>query len=174
MTSLSEIKYAINAIDSLIVDPNKGLPEDIFLLATRITPMVNVDLLIKNEKNQTLLTWRDDRYSMPGWHVPGGIIRFKETMAERVLAVARTELGAEVEFVPVPLVINELIHPERKERGHFISILYKCRLSSIPDESLAFHGGVPRTGQWMWHEKCPDNIISVHEIYREYIALTVT
>lgn len=43
--------------------------------------MVNVDLLIKNvSSNETLLTWREDEYYGPGWHVPGGIVRFKETI----------------------------------------------------------------------------------------------
>jgi colanic acid biosynthesis protein WcaH len=60
------------------------------------------------------LTWRDDGYCNPGWHIPGGIIRFKETIATRIKVVARYELGAEVDFDPVPLAINEVIHPSRK------------------------------------------------------------
>ena len=76
------LKKIINQIESSIENPSNGLPEDIFLLISRLTPLINVDLLIKNEQNHTLLTWRDDGYYPPGWHVPGGIIRFKETIAE--------------------------------------------------------------------------------------------
>jgi colanic acid biosynthesis protein WcaH len=56
MADRTAIKQAIDTIDSLIGDPRRGLPEDLFLFASRITPMVNVDLLIKNERSQALLT----------------------------------------------------------------------------------------------------------------------
>ena len=169
MADLTAIKQAIDTIDSLIGDPRRGLPEDLFLFAGRITPMVNVDLLIKNEKKQTLLTWRDDGYGKAGWHIPGGVIRYKEPIADRIRAVARTELGAEVAFQPIPLAIKEIINPDRRVRGHFISFLYQCCLTTAPDNRLQYRSGEPLPNQWMWHDTCPDNIIPVHEIYREYI-----
>jgi colanic acid biosynthesis protein WcaH len=159
----------LEIIESTIQDPTKGLPEDIFLFISRITPLVNVDLLIRNELNQTLLTWRNDGYYPAGWHVPGGIIRYKETMQERIHAVAATELGATVDYSQSPLAINEIIHPNRKNRGHFISFLYQCRLTGKLDDSIRYAVGNPRPGEWAWHDKCPDNFISVHEIYRTFI-----
>jgi ADP-ribose pyrophosphatase YjhB (NUDIX family) len=169
MTDPTAMKQATDTIDSLIRDPRRGLPEDLFLLASRITPMVNVDLLIKNDEGQTLLTWRDDGYWMPGWHIPGGIIRYQESMAERIHAVARTELGAEVAFEPAPLAIKEIINPFRRVRGHFISFLYQCSLKSGPDHKRQSRSGEPQINQWMWHGTCPRNIIPVHEMYREFM-----
>jgi len=84
-----------------------------------------VDLLIKDEDNHTLLTWRDDGYTEPGWHLPGGIIRFKETLASQVKPLARLEQGVEVGFDSVPLAINDIIHPTRRIRGDFI-LFYFC------------------------------------------------
>ncbi len=169
MTDPTAIKRATDTIDSLIRDPRRGLPEDLFLLASRITPMVNVDLLIKNDEGKTLLTWRDDGYWMPGWHIPGGIIRYQESMAARIQAVATTELGAEVTFEPVPLAIKEIINPYRRVRGHFISFLYQCSLTAGPDPERQYRTGEPLPNQWMWHETCPQDIIPIHEIYREFI-----
>jgi ADP-ribose pyrophosphatase YjhB (NUDIX family) len=169
MTDLTAMNRAIDTIDSIIEDPGRGLPEGLFRFASRITPMVNVDLLIKNEKKQTLLTWRDDGYWKAGWHVPGGIIRYQEQIGERIQAVARMELSAEVAFQPVPLAIKEIINPERRERGHFISFLYQCSLLTAPESSLQYRSGEPLSNQWMWHDICPENIILVHEIYRKYI-----
>lgn len=163
------VKKNIDILESCIQNPTKGLPEEVFLFASRITPMINVDLLIKNEQNQPLLTWRDDGYYSAGWHVPGGIIRYKEKIVDRVLAVARNELGAKVDFNDVPLAINEVIHDTRKNRGHFISILYRCSLTQQPDESLRCKDSLPHPNEWMWHHACPDNIISVHEMYRKLI-----
>jgi colanic acid biosynthesis protein WcaH len=164
-----ELRELINIIESFIENPTNGLPEDIFLFISRITPIVNVDLLIKNEQNHTLLTWRDDGYYSPGWHVPGGIVRFKETIAERIRAVAKNELGAEVDFNKTPLAINEVIHSARKNRSHFISFLYQCSLVTQPNESLRCKNNSPNPNEWMWHSTCPLNIISVHEMYRKYI-----
>jgi len=164
-----DIAHAITLLKSAAADPSTGLPEEVFLLVSELTPMVNVDLLIKDNEGRTLLTWRDDPHYEPGWHVPGGIVRFKERLEDRVRAVAREELGAGVEFGQIPLAINEVIRPDRKTRGHFVSLLYRCRLSTPPDERQRYRSGRPRPAQWKWHAQCPDNIISVHEMYRALI-----
>lgn len=163
------MKATIDALASLIENPSKGLPEDLFLFITSITPMINVDLLIKNQKKQTLLTWRDDGFWSPGWHIPGGIVRYKETMIDRINAVAAIELRSGVSFKTSPIAINEIIHPTRKVRGHFISFLFECSLTGDVDPKIMYKQGVPNPGEWAWYDKCPDNIISVHEMYREFI-----
>ncbi len=162
------IKKIINQLEACVENPTTGLPEDVFLFVSRITPLVNVDLLIKNELNHTLLTWRDDDYSA-GWHVPGGVVRIKERFAQRINAVAAGELGAKVNFKKKPLAVNEVILPSLTARGHCISFLYGCTLISPPDEKLKYVNGIPKPGEWAWHYKCPDNIISVHEMYRRFI-----
>lgn len=164
------MKRSIQRLESVVEDPSKGLPEDVFLFISRITPMINVDLLIRNEKQHTLLTWRDDGYWAPGWHIPGGIVRFKELISDRLNAVAACELRAGIAFKNEPLAINEVIHPSRKNRGHFISLLYECVLTSALDGKLRYHKGIPKPGEWAWHKKCPENIIAVHEMYRPYIG----
>jgi len=164
-----EIKKIIDLLESLIKNPQEGLPEDIFLFVSRITPMINVDLLIKNEQNHTLLTWRDDGYYPAGWHIPGGIVRYKETISDRINAVAKRELGAEVKFKNVPLAINEVILSSIRNRSHFISLLYECTLISPLNKNLKFKKGIPKPGEWAWHNKCPKDIISVHQMYGKFI-----
>jgi len=151
------------------MNPKKGLPEDVFVFLSSISPVINVDLLIKDKHGRTLLTWRDDIYNGAGWHIPGGVIRFKETLAERVRAVAAGELGARVKFTKEPIAVNEVIHPSRKPRGHFISLLYHCELISPLDKKIKFKGGRLRPGDWAWHKNCPSNIIAVHRMYRKFI-----
>ena len=75
-----------------------GLPDEVFYYISRTTPLVNVDLLIKDENGRTLLSWRNDRYAGKGWHVPGGIVRFKETLETRVQKVAEIEVGVNISF----------------------------------------------------------------------------
>jgi len=123
MTMAENITKVESAIADLAV-----LTEKAFLFVRRITPMINVDLLIKNPDGAILLTWYDDRYWSPGWHIPGGIVRYKETMAECILKMAQHERETGVEFRPEPLKIKKIIHLVRKKRSHFISMLFACRL----------------------------------------------
>ncbi|TSC96021.1 MAG: hypothetical protein Athens101410_174 [Parcubacteria group bacterium Athens1014_10] len=162
------IAEAIKVLKKKVSNPSLGLPDDLFYYVTTITPMINVDLLIKDEKGRTLLSWRNDQYAGKGWHLPGGIIRFKETMETRIQKVAETEIGVKVDYDPNPLAINEIINNEREIRGHFISVLYRCSLSS---DFVPKNKGISKTepGYLMWHDQCPDNLLKWHDIYRKYI-----
>ena len=75
---------AITILEDDIGAQSTGLPQEIFYFVSRTTPMVNVDLLIKDERKRTLLAWRNDALAGEGWHLPGGIIRFKEKIEERL------------------------------------------------------------------------------------------
>lgn len=165
MRSLAD---AIAELDRNVANPTAGLPDEVFYYISRTTPLVNVDLLVKDEHDRTLLSWRDDPYAGRGWHVPGGIVRFKETLGERIRKVAASELGTEVVFDPAPLALNELIHPERGNRGHFISLLYKC---SLPGSFVPKNDGLSPSdpGYMRWHSGCPLDLITYHEIYRNLI-----
>lgn len=158
----------LSFLDKQITNPSLGLPEEVFLFVSRITPMVNVDLLIKDETGRVLLSWRSDQFAGTGWHIPGGIVRFKEKLEERILKVAETEIGAIIKFNPNPLAINQ-IHCKQNTRGHFISILYECFLSS---KYIPKNIGLSKidNGFLMWHDFCPIELVEVHEIYRKYIV----
>jgi len=160
---MSHINKLIDELDLVIEEPKLGLPEEVFLFASRITPMVNVDLLIRNTNNEILLTWRGGDYYSPGWHVPGGIVRFKESVYERINKVAKIELGTSVEFETSPIMVNEIIRsPNRANRGHFISLLFDCKLKNSPSKQKGY-------GELKWFGKCPIDIIPVHSMYRDII-----
>ena len=153
----------IDELNSKIGDPNKGLPEDVFLLMSRNTPMVNVDLLILNSNKEKLLTWRGGDYYSPGWHMPGGIVRYKESLHDRVQLVAKIELGANVDFKLEPIMISEVIRSQsRRNRGHFISFLFSCTLISDPIHQKGY-------GKHGWFKKCPDSLIPVHLMYKNIL-----
>ncbi len=163
-----DIQTAIQEIEHSAADPRTGLPNEVFRLVSRLVPMVNVDLLIQDELHRTLLSWRDDEFAGRGWHVPGGIIRYKETAAERIRQVMETEIGMILECEPAPAAVNDVI-VQHETRGHFISLLYRCRADSrfIPENR-----GVTRNtpGYLEWHKTCPDNLVEVHEMYRQIIT----
>jgi ADP-ribose pyrophosphatase YjhB (NUDIX family) len=160
----------LTALEAWAPEPSAGLPESLFLLVSRLTPLVNVDLLVQVERRGTLLTWREDEFYGAGWHVPGGIIRYKETAEDCIRATAQRELGASVEFDPQPVAVIQAIEPRRRERGHFISLLYRCRLTAPPAEALRFTGAAPQRGQWAWHAHCPPDLIPAQAPYRRFLT----
>jgi ADP-ribose pyrophosphatase YjhB (NUDIX family) len=162
-----DLRAHISALESTLGDARLGLPEEVFRFVSRITPLINVDLLIQDDHSRTLLTWRDDEFYGPGWHVPGGIIRYKESSADRLRACAREELGADVAFEPGPLLVAESIRG-KKTRGHHISLLFRCRLLSPPDEAKRAASDRPSSGQWRWHERCPPDLLEAQHEYARF------
>jgi colanic acid biosynthesis protein WcaH len=144
-------------------------PKDLFLFVSRITPLVNVDLLIQDSIGRTLLTWRSDRFFGPGWHVPGGIIRYKEPAAERVRKVAKAELGIDVTFDAAPMAVHESIASARRNRAHGISLLYRCQAVGNPDPARRYVTEHPLPGQWHWHQRCPPDLIEEQRAYAAYL-----
>ena len=162
-----KIKEAVKFLEEQVPNPSKGLPDELFYYISRTVPMINVDLLIKDENSRTLLSWRDDQYTGKGWHIPGGIVRFKEKLETRILKVAEMEIGAKVKFDPVPIAINQII-TKNNTRGHFISILYKCFLSNkfVPQNKGL---SSKNAGYLKWHANCPKDLLKFHNIYKKFL-----
>jgi colanic acid biosynthesis protein WcaH len=166
-----ELEAAIREIEAASGDPSggRGLPLPVFLMISRLIPLFTVDLLIQDDRGRTLLTWRDDEHFGAGWHIPGGALRYKETIAERLHKCAEEELGARITFVPEPVAVEEEIDPEQRTRGHNIALLYRCRLVSGPDRARQAMPGSPRRDEWAWHERCPENMLPVHRRYARFL-----
>jgi len=165
------IEASIATLVEAVPDPSLGLPDSVFYYISRTTPLVNVDLLVKDESGRTLLSWRNDSYAGTGWHIPGGIVRFKETLETRVEKVAESEIGTAVQFDRTPIALHQIIHPELEIRGHFISLLYKCFLPGTfkPQNT----GLSPEDAGYIeWHDRCPANLLDLQKMYRKYIDET--
>lgn len=167
-----ELKFHLDKILDYVKNAKDGLPTDVFYFVSQLTPLINVDLLVKNKKGQILLTWRDDQFYGPAWHIPGGIIRFKEKIEDRIEKVAQTELGSSVRFSPEPIHIRGQINTDRDIRGHFISLLFLCELTADLPQERAHTKDEPKSGQWAWHNESPKNLLKVHESFRKYIDET--
>jgi ADP-ribose pyrophosphatase YjhB (NUDIX family) len=146
-------------------DPRNGLPDEVFHFIRKVTPLINVDLLIRRD-GHALLAWREDEYDK-GWHVPGGIVRFREAFHARIDAVALTEIGATVESEPSPCNLAEI---RELRRGHFVSLLYRCRLTSEIDPARIYSGhGKPANGSLSWIEGVPDNLYPMQLFYKDWL-----
>jgi hypothetical protein len=57
---------------------------------------------------------------------------------------------------------------ERRDRGHFISLLFGCRLLGPLDERRRA-GGTLSPGMWRWHAKPPADLLDVHRPYARFL-----
>ncbi len=158
------------------LDPEKGLTNGLFTFASSLIPIVNVDLFITDNDGRLLLSWRDDTYFGEGWHIPGGCLRIRETLENRIQKTALMEIGTKVEYEKEPISVREAILQQsrpwldnRLERSHNISFLYKAWL---PDGFEIFNGDkqVHDSGYLQWFDHIPDDLLIAHrELYLDLL-----
>ena len=171
-----EQAMAVEVLRCSEINTDCGMPEELFLLVSSLVPLPNVDLLIVNEKNQLLLSRRNDHYYEKNWHIPGGCMRFNEEFAHRIQETARLELGSIVTFDEIPLAVRNVIRGPRhtlshpRERGHNVAILYRCHLPE--DYSIEIHNqGLTEedNGYLKWFKNLPKDFSIVQHVYDDIL-----
>lgn len=67
-----------------------------FLEVIESTPLVSIDIILKNLSGEYLLGKRTNRPAQGFWFVPGGRIRKNETLQAAMSRISLTELGIEI------------------------------------------------------------------------------
>lgn len=161
----SEYVFSSDDTADAIRGAKTGLSDDVFSFVASVTPMINVDLLIERD-GKVLFAWRDDGKNL-GWHIPGGIIRYKETFHDRIIKTALNEIGTEVTYDENPIKISEIFMPYQR-RGHSISLLYKCYV----DDDYVIDNHVRNEhdeGYLKWFDKCPEELVEGQNCYKEFL-----
>ena len=137
------------ALESLVADAANGLPSNTFMLLSRLLPLVNVELVIRNQQNEIALLWRErsSDVAKAGWHLPGGIMRIGESIEERVLKTAKEECGIAVKGFYITSMSETVIDVDMPRR-HFISFVIECCewswLSTAAHSEISFYYDSPR------------------------------
>lgn len=82
------------------------LDKDIFKTIVLNTPLVSIDLIVRNKKKQVLVGKRVNRPAQGLWFVPGGRILKDERMSNAFSRITNNELG-----VPLSIHQAEFIGP---------------------------------------------------------------
>jgi colanic acid biosynthesis protein WcaH len=72
------------------------LPDQVFKTVIQSTPLISIDLVVRNEKNEVLLGKRLNAPAKDYWFVPGGRIQKDETLDDAFTRLIKEELGTEV------------------------------------------------------------------------------
>lgn len=164
-------------MDEESIDPTKGVTKELFHFAITLIPCANINLFItRGEK--LLLAWRDDEFYGKRWHTPGGCIRLKETLNNRIQEAARNEIDTELIYNPDSFITREAILTEHRpwlknqlERSYNISMLFDCRLPDgfeIGNTSPNEH----TRGYLKWFDRRPEGLLDAHKsLYGDIIDL---
>jgi colanic acid biosynthesis protein WcaH len=107
-----------------------------FLEIIAATPLVSIDLIIRNEKDQVLLGKRVNRPAQNLWFVPGGRIRKNERIQDAFARIFKAELGISSPFTQARLlgaydhIYDDNFLAEPNINTHYVVLAFTCTLES--------------------------------------------
>jgi colanic acid biosynthesis protein WcaH len=141
-----------------------------FLDVVRHTPLVSVDLVVRNERDEVLVGLRNNRPAKDRWFVPGGRICKDERIRDALLRVSREELGVDVSIDDaVFLGVHEHLYDDNVGGvegfgTHYVVLAYTVR---VVVESLDLERSQHREYRWC----APSELLAdpgVHENTKAY------
>lgn len=110
-------------------------PYPVFVALCKSVPMVAVNLAVMPDKNHVLLTYRKDEF-YDSWHIPGSILRYKESPKDAIERVCRKEISVKIKKLRFVGYFND-----HDVRGHELVLLYAAHPINTPREGEYFKFG---------------------------------
>jgi colanic acid biosynthesis protein WcaH len=116
------------------------LEPEVFKAVVRHTPLVSIDLLVRDARGNLLVGRRRNRPAIGSWFVPGSRINKDERLADAFARVTQEELGTRVALSSAKFVgVFEHFYPDNAlgEAGlstHYVVLAYQVTLER--DRSL--------------------------------------
>lgn len=110
---------------------------DDFLFIIDKTPLIAIDLIIKNEKNNILLGLRNNKPAQGCWFVPGGRIRKNESIRTAFSRICESEIGIRLDVTVARLIgVYEHFYDDCISNDatstHYIVLAYELTLEHTP------------------------------------------
>ena len=111
-----------------------SVTDEQFLDIVDATPLVSIDLIIRNERGEVLLGWRVNRPAQNSWFVPGGRIRKNERVKEALQRISQRELGMAINDAKLVGVFDHIYEDNflgtPKVNTHYVVLGFAAELSS--------------------------------------------
>ncbi len=154
----------------------KKLGPDNFIEVVKNTPLISIDLIIRNDLNQILLGLRTNEPAKSFWFVPGGRILKNEPIAEAFERIAGEELGISVAYRnSVFLGVFEHFYKENfaQKKGfgtHYVVLAHEIKLTDTKFKPLE-----DQHSQYKWLDKNSlHKVRNVHPNTKVYFELHKT
>lgn len=137
-----------------IENPQQGLPQPVFDALCHVIPFISCELAVVNKKGELLLTWREDEW-WSGWHFPGGLMRYGESVDVRIKKMALDETGIRVKKYSFLFPANYTKSP----RANGVSLVFVC------EENTSTEG--------KFFKNMPKDIIPEHRILWKHVRKAI-
>ena len=108
----------------------KKLSQADFIKSFKYAPRVALNILVKRDNDEILLTKRAIEPEKDKWHYPGGFILKGETLNNCFERISTKELGVKLDFKKSKLLgVFENIKGDA--RGHILDLIYEYKFTKI-------------------------------------------
>lgn len=149
------------------------LPDQIFKTVISSTPLISIDLVVRNEKNEVLLGKRLNAPAKGFWFVPGGRVQKNETLDNAFIRLLREELGIESGIVREDanfLGVFEHFYSDNvfdDEVGtHYIVLGYEIKLGKDLLKELP----IEQHSIFIWFQESNKDEIKIHRYTKLYFS----
>ena len=114
------------------------LERKVFVEVVKLTPLVSIDLIVKDQTGKVLLGRRRNAPAQGKWFVPGGRIRKNETLARAFERICREELGITAEISSARFIgCFEHFYPDNfagieNIDTHYVVLAYALSIDTLP------------------------------------------
>lgn len=122
------------------------LPDQVFKTVIQSTPLISIDLVVRNEENQVLLGKRLNAPAKGFWFVPGGRVQKDENIDQAFIRLVNQELGInssitkkDSNFLGIYEHFYEDNFYEEDFTTHYIVMGYEIKISQSLIEKLSQH-----------------------------------
>ena len=147
-----------------------NLDDKTFLEIVKSTPLVSIDLVMRNTAGEVLLGKRVNRPAKGDWFVPGGRIRKNEHIWDSISRISKAELGVSVtrgnlRFLGVfEHIYDDNFFEEEEVKTHYVVLAYECHLED--DARIELDSQHSETKWWSVKELL--NSPDVHDYTKAY------
>lgn len=129
-TTLS--KKEITTLVRLLGKLRWPVPYPVFLAICKSIPIIAIDVAIMPNPKHILLTYRNDDF-YKGWHIPGSILRYHDSIEKAQKRVTSGELG----FITSPMYFATYFYlDDHREQG--IALLFVAKPKGKPKDGKYF------------------------------------
>jgi len=110
-----------------------------FLEIIDATPLVSIDIILRNSEGKILLGRRENKPAQGSWFVPGGRIRKNESLNDAMARISNTELGVGLELGTAKLIgaFDHIYEDNFTGQGnigtHYVALGYELKLLGDPE-----------------------------------------
>ena len=151
------------------------LSQDEYFQLVRMAPLISMDLVVKNEKDEYLFGLRKNRPAQGTWFVPGGRIHKNQNLKTSFALLGLNELGREINFDNARLIgVFEHMYPDSAsgEPGagtHYVVLAYQLLIPILDIQKLP----TDQHSSWKWFHtaeilECAD----VHECAKRFFPIS--